>query len=86
MSGCARALAGAERRDFFASLTDGHLDQPVSYGLFNGTIDSQPLETLVRHITNHSTYHRGQIATFMRQLGHKPVSTDLIVFARERRG
>jgi uncharacterized damage-inducible protein DinB len=32
---------------------------------------------------NHSTYHRGQIVTMLRQLGAKPPTTDLILFYRE---
>jgi uncharacterized damage-inducible protein DinB len=31
-----------------------------------------------RHIVNHGTYHRGQIANMLRQLGVKPPSTDLL--------
>ncbi|MBX2991111.1 MAG: DinB family protein [Bacteroidetes bacterium] len=36
-----------------------------------------------QHVVNHSTYHRGQIITMMRQHGVKPPSTDLIRFYRE---
>lgn len=48
-----------------------------------GTI-SQPLWQCLQHLANHGTYHRGQIATMLRQLGTKTVSTDLVVFYRER--
>ncbi len=34
------------------------------------------------HLVNHSTYHRGQIAVLMRQVGAQPVGTDLIAFYR----
>ena len=37
----------------------------------------------LQHLANHGTYHRGQITTLLRQLGAKPVSTDLIAFYRE---
>lgn len=33
---------------------------------------------IVLHVVNHGTYHRGQIASIMRQLGHQPPATDLI--------
>ena len=33
---------------------------------------------IFRHIVNHGTYHRGQIANMLRQLGVKPPSTDLL--------
>ena len=35
-----------------------------------------------QHVVNHSTYHRGQIITMLRQLGVKPPGTDLIMFYR----
>jgi uncharacterized damage-inducible protein DinB len=40
---------------------------------------------LMQHLANHSTYHRGQIAMMMRQLGAKPVATDFHVFLVEGR-
>ncbi len=41
------------------------------------------LAHLMQHLANHSTYHRGQIALMMRQLGAKPVATDFYVFLVE---
>jgi uncharacterized damage-inducible protein DinB len=38
---------------------------------------------MFRHLANHSTYHRGQVAAMLRQLGEKPPATDLIRFYRE---
>jgi len=32
------------------------------------------------HVVNHSTYHRGQLTTMLRQLGARTVSTDLLMF------
>ena len=43
-----------------------------------------PLWQLVQHVTNHSTYHRGQVVTFLRQLGAKPAATDLVAWDREK--
>jgi uncharacterized damage-inducible protein DinB len=36
------------------------------------------------HTTNHSTYHRGQVTTLIRQLGAQPVSSDLVVYYAEK--
>lgn len=33
---------------------------------------------IFRHIVNHGTYHRGQVANMLRQLGVKPPATDLL--------
>lgn len=42
-----------------------------------------PLVHLMQHLANHSTYHRGQVAMMMRQLGAEPVATDFHVFLVE---
>ena len=41
---------------------------------------------LMQHLANHSTYHRGQVALMMRQLGAEPLATDFHVFLVERQG
>jgi uncharacterized damage-inducible protein DinB len=42
------------------------------------------LAHLMQHLANHSTYHRGQIALMMRQLGTEPLATDFHVFLVEQ--
>jgi uncharacterized damage-inducible protein DinB len=42
-----------------------------------------PLGRLMQHLANHSTYHRGQVALMMRQLGVEPLATDFHVFLAE---
>ncbi len=41
------------------------------------------LAHLMQHLANHSTYHRGQIALMMGQLGAEPLATDFHVFLVE---
>jgi uncharacterized damage-inducible protein DinB len=72
-----------EREAFAASLSDGDLGRVVSYRNLAGLAFSDRLDSLIRHVVNHSTYHRGQVATQLRQLGFKPPSTDLIVYLRQ---
>ena len=38
------------------------------------------LGELIQHLVNHSSYHRGQVAVLLRQLGHPPPPTDFRVF------
>ena len=38
------------------------------------------LASLMQHLANHSTYHRGQVAMMMRQLNAKPLATDFTLF------
>jgi uncharacterized damage-inducible protein DinB len=51
---------------------------------FRGTRLS--LMHLMQHVVNHSTYHRGQAALAMRQLGAEPLATDFHVFLLEHLG
>jgi uncharacterized damage-inducible protein DinB len=75
-----RDLAG-----FAAGLTAESLAKPVAYRTTDGKSYTQPLWQQLQHLMNHGTYHRGQVTTLLRQLGARPVATDLIVFYRERR-
>jgi uncharacterized damage-inducible protein DinB len=68
---------------FVVSLTTSELERVIKYKNTQGTPFEGPLWPMLQHVVNHSSYHRGQIATLLRQLGAKPVSTDLILFHRE---
>jgi uncharacterized damage-inducible protein DinB len=75
----------AERTRFLAALCGSAFGRVVSYRTLTGKAHSDPLGDLIRHVVNHSTYHRGQIATQLRQLGQKPPNTDLITYLRARK-
>ena len=73
-----------KRCQFLDALTEAKLTatltvQPSTGGAYIHTY----LQTL-QHAVDHSSYHRGQIITLLRQLGVKPPSTGLILFYRER--
>lgn len=72
----------AEQRAFLSELTEVQLDDVVSYANLAGTAFASPLWQMLRHVVNHSTYHRGQAVTMLRQLGAPAPSTDLIHFFR----
>lgn len=74
-----------ERAEFVAGLTDARLDEPVSYRTLKGEEQQGRLSELCQHVVNHSTYHRGQAATLLRQVGASVPSTDLVVFTRQTR-
>lgn len=45
----------------------------------------QPVYEMLLHLFNHSTYHRGQLVTMLRQLGvDKIPPTDFVVFCRKK--
>lgn len=69
-----------EQIDFVNRLTDESLQKMLPA---RDTFIS--LAHLMQHLANHSTYHRGQIALMMRQLGAEPVATDFHLFVAEGR-
>jgi uncharacterized damage-inducible protein DinB len=74
----------AEQQRFLAALDETDMQRPVAYRGFDGKAFELPLHELMRHVVNHGTYHRGQLASQLRQLGHTPPATDLVRFYRER--
>jgi len=74
-----------EHRDsWFKNLSEGGLRQKIRYRALDGKGFEAPLWQLIQHVANHSTYHRGQVVAMLRILGAKPVSTDLVLWDRER--
>ncbi len=67
---------------YLVNLTDAKLSAPLSYADTRGNNYAEPLRQQMQHRVNHSSYHRGQIVTMLRQLGGKPLATDLILFYR----
>jgi uncharacterized damage-inducible protein DinB len=69
---------------FVSSLTQEDLNRVISYRTMKFGEYRNPLWQSMQNMVNHSTYHRGQVATLLRQLDAKPISTDLMHFYRER--
>ena len=61
--------------DFVSRLTDEALGKTLPV-----RAKQLSLMHLMQHLANHSTYHRGQVALMMRQLGAGPLATDFHVF------
>ncbi len=62
---------------------DADILRTCEYKDLKGNTYSQPLYQLMQHLVNHSSYHRGQVVTLLRQIGAKPVATDLVRFFGE---
>ena len=69
---------------FVAEQTEESVAKPLSYRNLKGEPMSFPLGHLMLHMANHSTYHRGQVTTLLRQLGAQPISTDFVLYCGER--
>jgi uncharacterized damage-inducible protein DinB len=75
-----------ERRLFLATISNEKLTSTFAY--VNRKEEHWEYSYLhaMQHALNHSTYHRGQIVTMLRQLGRTPPVTDLLVFFDEGGG
>lgn len=72
--------------DFCSSLTtENAIRAEIAYSDLKGNRYSQPLVQLIQHMVNHSSFHRGQMVMFLRQFSFVPVSTDMVVYFREKK-
>jgi uncharacterized damage-inducible protein DinB len=72
-----------EQRQFVERLTNEVLKQRLAYENFRGQRWEYSLGHMMQHTANHSSYHRGQVVTLLRQLGKTPEATDFLVFLDE---
>jgi uncharacterized damage-inducible protein DinB len=70
----------AKRARFLDGLLDADLGKMVEYRFMSGHPGANTLQDLLIHVANHSTYHRGQIASMLRQIGTKPPQTHFVLF------
>lgn len=73
-----------EQAALLESRGDEGFARVIAYRNIKGEPYENPLGDILQHVVNHGTYHRGQLATMFRQLGHKPPATDFIQYLRER--
>jgi len=70
----------SELEFFLASLTEDQLAAEIAWVDTEIGPVTRPLWQPVTHMVNHSTYHRGQAVSLLRQLGYEPPKTDFIYF------
>ena len=70
--------------DFVSALKDGEENLIINYSNMKGEKFSTPVSDIIIHCVNHSTFHRGQIITMLRQAGKTDfMSTDFINYVRQ---
>lgn len=69
---------------FLAALDDEQLAAPITWSNTRGETFTRPLWQPVLHLVNHSSYHRGQVTSLLRQMGYAPPATDLIYYLLQR--
>lgn len=67
------------------SILNGYdLESGIQYSLSNGKSCSNSIRDILFQIINHSTYHRGQIATEFRKCNVEPLLTDWIIYKMDQ--
>jgi uncharacterized damage-inducible protein DinB len=68
--------------ELLSRLTPEHLSTPVTLQRRGRSATLQPWAVL-RHIVNHSTYHRGQVASKLKRFGIEQPATDFVYWVFE---
>jgi uncharacterized damage-inducible protein DinB len=79
-----REIAG-KFTDYLHALDPDGLTREVEYKNTKGEIWKNSAADILTHVAMHSAYHRGQIATVMRDAGFTPAYTDYILAVRTGR-
>ncbi len=85
MNQLAAALHGIDEQwnQFTTTIPEELVTEVLDYKNIKGESFSFPRDLLMHHIFNHSTYHRGQLVTMLRQVGlEKLPSTDFSTWIR----
>jgi uncharacterized damage-inducible protein DinB len=64
-------------------ITAGDVTQSISYKNSKGEAWTSTIVDVLAHVVTHSAYHRGQIASHMREIGQIPAYTDFIHGVRQ---
>jgi len=71
-----------ERRTFLQGLTDAGVAETRTVQPSTGGEFRHSFGEMFRHAVDHSSYHRGQVVTMLRQVGVAPPTTGLIYYYR----
>lgn len=71
--------------DYIGDKSNDYFLKTCEYSNMKGEKFSTMPNEIVAHLINHSTYHRGQLVTMLRQVGISQIpSTDFINYLRDR--
>ena len=76
----------AEQMRFAAEIDEARLAERIAYENSQNERWEYTLARMIQHLVNHSTYHRGQVVTLLRQIGRAARATDLLVWIDEAGG
>jgi uncharacterized damage-inducible protein DinB len=72
-------------RAYVGGLEGDRVNERIDYRSLAGLQTNSSRWSMVQHVVNHASFHRGQVTTMIRQVGGKaPASQDLIAYYREK--
>ncbi len=75
--------ASANLKKMVVDFDENNLPVKFDFKRINGEVNTLKYYQAFAHVFNHSTYHRGQLVTMLRQVGFTNVgSTDMLVFCK----
>ncbi|RYE55361.1 MAG: damage-inducible protein DinB [Sphingobacteriales bacterium] len=77
-----KAIDHANFEETLSILENLDLSETIAYKTMRGDAFSNKVSDILFHAVNHSTYHRAQIATELKQQGIEPITTDYIFYKR----
>jgi uncharacterized damage-inducible protein DinB len=77
---CRKELSDLAQKwhEYLDLATAGDISQTISYKNTKGEAYNSAIVDVLTHVITHSAYHRGQIASHMREQGLSPAYTDFI--------
>lgn len=78
-----RELHSYNQNETAEILNTVNLQEYISYTNLKGDAYKNKIEDILHHLINHSTYHRAQIATILKENRVKVPSTDYIFYVRK---
>jgi uncharacterized damage-inducible protein DinB len=70
-------------KEWVEQAVESDLEKELPYKNMKGEAFIQPVKYIILHLSNHGTYHRGQLVTMLRQVGVGTIpKTDYIDFSR----
>ncbi len=69
--------------DYLAGLDETELSRVFEYRSLEGERFRNRVEDIAAQLFGHSWYHRGQVASLVRELGGEPAATDYVFWVRE---
>ena len=72
--------------DLCQTTDDAELTRHIQYSNSQGDAFDSQVSDILTHCVVHASYHRGQVATKMREGGLEPVNSDFITYCRETSG